>query len=347
MSTKGNQGEQCVTVPVEDFSQAGLDEQFAAVEGAVEAYRDGSPSNVAVVAEPFAGRGALLDYGEELLDQETTVRHSFTKPVCDWLPGSEQADAYIVDDCHYLYHRAIGGFDALETFLERMAQSDSLFLTAWNRYAWRYLAAVRDVDRTFPEVVHVEDFDTEALADVVESVFGPDLPAYVERNSEGRIKSVEWVRHTVRLWSRRRLTVPVLKLNPEYALSWISRDSHNDTEAVVFEKIRRVAGGNVGVAADCWARSVRNGEIATGDIEPLDPQFDLDDGGAMLLRVIVATESVPRSALEDAHTRSPVDSVVQHLVEEGVVRIDGDDVLLTPQGLRPAVDELRRRRLLW
>lgn len=336
-----------MSVPVENFQEAGLDDQFAAVESAVEAYRDGSMSNVAVVAEPFAGRGSLLDYGERLLDEESVVRHRFTEPVTDGLPAFEEGDAYVVDDCHYLYRRTVGGFDAVEAFVQRMARSDALFLTAWNRYAWHYLRAVRDLDRVFPEVIHVPDFDADQLGDVIESIFGPNLPAYVERGSEGRIKSVEWTSHPLALLNGYTVDVPVLKPNPEYIRSWATRSTEKSNEAIILEKIRRTAGGNVGVAMDLWARSVRDGEIATGYVDALNPTFDVDDDGALLLRIVVAMEAIPRSALVAILDGVQVDSVIQHLVEEGVVWTDDGIVRLTPQGLRPAVDELRRRRLLW
>jgi hypothetical protein len=346
MANEGYGSEPPVSIPVEDFSDA-LSEQFDAVERAVEGYRSGRMSNVAVVAEPFAGRGSLLDYGEELLDEETVVRHSFTEPVSGSLPEFDEADAYVVDDCHYLYRREIGGFDLVEDFVERMARSDALFLTSWNRYAWTYLSRVRDIDRVFPEVIQVTDFDADELADVIGSIFGPELPEYVERGSEGRIKSVEWVRYPVDLWGDRTVGVPVLKPNPEYIVSWATRDRAESTEAVVFEKIRRAAGGNVGVAADLWARSVEEGEIATGYVDVLDPEFDIDVEGAMVLRLLVAMESVPRSSLAAILDDVPLDSVVQHLTEEGVVQVDDKSVMLTPQGLRPAVAELDRRRLVW
>jgi len=336
-----------VSVPVEDVETAGLDDQFAGVERAVEEYRAGAVSNVAVVAEPFAGRGTLLDHGESLLEDESVERHAFGEPVTGEVPEFGDADAYVVDGCHYLYRRAIGGFDPLATFVERMARSDALFLTAWNRYAWTYLCAVRDVERVFPTVIHVPDLDADHLADVVESVFGPDLPEYVEDGAEGRIKSVEWARYPVRLWGDREVGLPVLKPNPEYVRSWASRGTDKRTDAIVFEKIRRAADGNVGVAADLWARSVEDGQIATGYVEALDPSFDLDDGGAMVLRAVVTMESVPRDALADVVHDVPLNQVVQHLAQEGVVAVDGDEVHLTPQGLRPAVAELERRRLLW
>lgn len=335
-----------MTVPVENFSEA-LDEQFAAVERSVEDYREGSMSNVAVVAEPFAGRSALLDYAEELLDEEAVVRHSFDGPVTGALPDFGEADAYVVDDCHYLYQRTIGGFDALSAFVERMARSEALFLTSWNRYAWNYLSAVRDLDRVFPVVIHVTDFAADELAEVVEGIFGPDLPEYVEDGSEGRIKSVEWISHPIALWGDRDVGVPILQPNPEYIRSWASRGTEKSTRAVIFEKVRRAAGGNVGVAADLWARSVEDGEIATGHVDVLAPTFDLDDEGAMVLRMVVVMESVRRQDLEAVVPNGPLDSVVQHLAEQGVVGVDDEVVLLTPRGLGPAVAELERRRLLW
>lgn len=335
-----------MTVPVEDFGEP-LSEQFEAVEAAVEGYRVGETSNVAVVAEPFAGRSALLDYAESVLDGETVERHSLSEPVVGGLPRFGDADAYVVEDCHYLYRRAIGGFDALTSFVQRMARTDALFVTSWNRYAWNYLVAVRDIERVFPAVVQVPDFAAEELADVIESIFGPDLPDYVEHGSEGHIKSVQWVRHPVALWGERSAGVPVPRPNPEYIRSWTSHTTERDTRAIIFEKIRRASAGNVGVAADLWARSVRDGEIATGYVDVLDPTFHLDDGDALVLRAILAMEEIPRGALARTIPDVPIDAVLQHLVEQDLVEVEDDTVMLAPQGLRSAVEELERRRLVW
>jgi hypothetical protein len=334
-----------VTIPVENLRAAGFDDEVGKLDRAVADHVEGTSSNVAVVADPFAGRDALLDYAEELL-QGAAERVSIDSLVDTdgGVPELPDVAALIVDDCHYLFRRTIGGFDVLDDFLERMAMSDTLFITSWNRYAWRYLSAVRDVGDSFPVEIRIEPLTAEQIAAVVDTHFDDPAPRFVAADDVGRIKTVEVARREVSLGSR-ALSVPVPTPNPAYLTTWFDDDGIDD---VVFEKIRRVSHGNPGIATELWADSVADGEISPGEVEdPIGTLEVADDDTAFLLWLVVANEAVARDALATVLGDVPVDKELQRFVTQGVLTVDGGDVSLEPVGLHPAVQALKRRRLVW
>lgn len=337
------------TIPVEHLRAAGLGGEVEAVAGAVARYLDdGTTTNVAVVSEPYAGREALLDYAEELLSAVTRVR--LTEAVTDDPPAVPDEGALLIDGCHYLYRRCIGGFDVLDGFLERIAASDTLVVTAWNRYSWSYLAAARDVGDSFPTVVEIPRLDDRQLHRVIDERFGPDLPRFVQTDDAGRIKTVEWERRPVRVVGEARVAVPLPTLNVEYLATWF--EDEGTVERVVFERLRRLSHGNPGIATTLWERSVRE-EDGVATLAPAyldDPVAEFairDDDRAAVLWAIVANESVSRATLNAVTYDVSVDKELQLLAQRGVVEIDGDTVRVSPCGLHPAVDALERRRFLW
>ncbi len=334
-----------VTVSADDLRTGGAEAAFEAVEVAVEDYREeGASGNVAVVAPPYAGRAALLDHAEALLDDVERVRLG---PAASEgrAPSVPDADAVLVDDCQYLYRRRIGGFRVLDRLLERMATADTLYVTSWNSYAWRYLEAVKDVGASFPVQVEVPPLDGDGVAAMIRARW-ERAPEFVQTGEDGRIKTLDVVRRPVRLPGGRSVGVPVPKPNPEWVSSWWTTDDEESIEAVVFEKVARQSRGNPGVAATAFERALDGDEIAPAHV--VEPTVDgrLDDADAVLLLAVVSKGSVTREALEDV-ARGPVDTSLATLADEGLVELHGESVSVAPNGLQPAVAELERRRLLW
>jgi len=367
------------SVPVEDLRAAGFGDEVEKVATAIAGYLDdGVGGNVAVVSDPYAGRDSLLAYAESLLDGEV-VRvdldpsaadgtgpelpdpgevtgasdtsgagdPSGTSEVEDGRSADDGAGALIVANCHYLFQRRIDGFAALDAFLDRIALSEALVVTSWNRYAWSYLDGVRDVGDTFPATVEIPPLDAEEIATVVEAHFGPDLPDIVDTGSAGRVKTVVFDSREVGLPRGRSVAVPYPKPNPAWTASWSVTGEDEGIEAVTFEKLRRVSVGNPGVAIAVWEESVTDGEIAPGYIEGFATDLELDDDAAAVLWTVVAQESVGIDRLSALFDRRPVEATVQKLVERGFVTLDDDRVMVPPRALHPAVVALERRGMLW
>ena len=124
-----------------------------------------------------------------------------------------RAGALVVSDCHHLFDRHIDGFEALDPFFQRLALSDPLVVTPWNRHAWSYLDAVRDVGNSFPVTVEIPPLDADELRTVIEAHYGPDLPDVVDTGRAGRIEEVVFDRYPLPLPGGRSVGIPYPKPN--------------------------------------------------------------------------------------------------------------------------------------
>lgn len=336
-------------VTIDDLRAAGYGDQFDAIDAAVGAHEAGDGPNVALVADPFAGRDLLADYAAGRLDPTTTVSLDGVdgdRKLPD-VAGHGAGETVVVEDCHYLFSRRIGGFDDLEAFLERVALSDPTIVTTWNAHAWDYLEAVRDVDRSFDATVRTPAVDAIDLATLLDAHHDGPRPDFVETDAGGRVKTVSFDRRSISFPGGRALTVPTPVVNPEYLLSRRSDDVVGDVQAVVYQKLVQVAGGNPGVAATLWDESVRDGEIAPSYVPEYDPSVSFDDDTAFVLELVVSNERIRRDALDAVTSGVAVDRALETLSNRGIVTVDGEWAELTPQYWRATVDHLQGRQLLW
>lgn len=333
-------------VSVGDLEAAGFGEQFSTIETAVENHLEGKVSNVAVVAEPFAGRRAFLDYTEGTFGA-ATGRVSFEELVTGDLPEFPNAEIVLVDNCHYLYTRRIGGFDRLEAFLDHVVTDDALYVTSWNRYAWTYLTAVSGVDGAFPGEIQIPRLDADQVASLVASHHGTPLPMFIEAEDKGRMKSVDLEWHSLELVGDREVAVPYPELNAEYVRSRFAEDATLGREAVVYQLIAKLSGGAPGVATALWDRSVREDRIAPSYVEEVDRPLDIDHDEAYLLEVILTNEEVAYDDLTAICEGMPVAQALQTLLSQGVVTIEDDRVRVRPERLYSTVRHLVRRQLVW
>ena len=258
-----------------------------------------------------------------------------------------RAGALVVSDCHHLFDRHIDGFEALDAFFQRLALSDPLVVTSWNRHAWSYLDVVRDVGDSFPVTVEIPPLDADELRTVIEAHSGPDLPDVVDTGQAGRIEEVVFDRCPLPLPGGRSVGIPYPKPNTAWLAARSVSGTEESVEAVVFERLRRVARGNPGVAKAAWERAVTDGEIAPSYIEAPPSGLSLDDDAAFLLWTVVAVESARIDRLDDLFEGRPVEATLQALVEQGLVTVQDRTVAVAPGTLPVAVDSFERRRLVW
>lgn len=337
-----------------------LDESARETVDAVVAGDSQGP--LAVVGSPFAGRRVVLDHLAARLDAtrvhvgpagpdatggvgETAADHAQaevdrrvpTDPDAD-PPGEAVAETLsegptVVSGCHHLYTRRVGGFDPLDECLDAVAGAESTVVTGWNRYAWSYLAAVRDLDRTVPERVEVGALEPARLAELLLARYG-DVPTF-ERDDDRR-----------GLFTRRRVSVAGFDLPvPAFDRAALAarRGDEPDPRDVVFERLAAVAEGNVGVATALWEHA-RSAEVRPGDVPDIGKP-SLDRETAFCLRVVLASERVHRAELT-AVVGDETERALGRLRREGLVTIDGDWVALSPAAVPTAVAETGRERIL-
>lgn len=75
----------------------------------------------------------------------------------------------IVDDCHHLFLRQIGGFAGLELFLEVVNLTDTyhIWVLSFNRFAWYYLARVRRREHYFGKILPIAPWSEAEVQDLV------------------------------------------------------------------------------------------------------------------------------------------------------------------------------------
>jgi len=286
----------------------------------------------AVVGAPFSGRGRVLDRAAATLGATRISLDAGAEP--DAILERLGNGPLVVGDCQHLYDRTVGGFDRLDPVLAALAGADDTVVTGWNRYAWSYLDAVRDVGAVVDEQFDVGGLSGPELTDLARAHI-PDPPSF---RVENRDQSLVATRRYPVGW--RDLTVPVLLPDREGIDARLS--TAPDPETAVFARLAAVADGNPGVAAALWRRCRAGEEMQPSDVDA--PAVDLDRQGALLLRIVLAGEAVDRGLLAERFGER-CDRVLGRLERNGVVS-DGDTVRLEPAGVPAAVEVTERWRIL-
>lgn len=335
------------TLTASDLRAAGLEDHFATLDAAIDAYRDGGSPNVAIVSEPFGGRAAFVEYVLNEVEAAEHVTFPSTAEMAN-LPDLEEHDALVLSDCHALFTRRIGGFEVLDAFLEEVAASDTFVVTAWNQYAWSYLAGVRDIGESFGRVLPDPDLGAEGVEALLRERYDAEFPAFVETGEAGRVKSIGFDTYRLGVPGGRTLSVPVPGLNLAYLTSWSPWRREPDVESVVFRKIALLSNGNPGIATVLWERAVTDGEVGPAHVEDLEPSPDLDDvEEAFVLWMVLANDQRSRADLSRRLEDIAVDRVLQKLEGQGLLEVTDAAATIRPAALHAAVEFLRGRRLVW
>jgi len=292
------------------------------------------PGPLAVVGQPYSGRHRVLDTAAERLDAaqvelgpgdgiETPRRALGDGPV-------------VVGGCQHLYRRAVGGFDALELFLDAVAAAEGPVVTGWNCYAWTYLTAVRAVKRAVPTRVAVGPVATAAIAELILGRYG-QMPSFLT-DDPGSDRLVTVRRYPVG-WGDWTVSIPL----PVPTSDGSDPDSA-DPQDVVFERLAATAEGNVGVATALW-EGQSGAAVRPSDIAPPEASSDLDREAAFCLRIILSKERVERAEL-DAVLGGGVDRLLAQFRRDGLVTVEKATVTLEPTAVPTAVDATDRGRIL-
>lgn len=332
-----------------------------AVEEAVALAGAGAP--VAVVGAPFGGRERVL---ARVADRLGARQPALTPS--DGAPSL--GGATVLDDAHHLYHRAVGGFDPLDTFLERVADAEVPLVTGWNRHAWSYCKHARDVEAGF-EAVAVPAVGREHMGALVES-WSPYVTFRAPPAEARGLLGTE--RRTVSLpvLGPREVTVPTV--DPS-ALE--RRDPDEDPEAAVVDRLTALSDGNPGVARALWRTCVAGrtpGGSATVDPtdlrtpveradevarerEQLQRERGTGDAGtpmgadtagtdrrtAFCCRLVLAGERLPRAVLRGSVRDA--DRLLGRLARRGYLTLTEGTVQLRPAAVPDAVTLTEGRRI--
>ena len=119
------------------------------------------------ITEKFDASEYVLSFIAHLFGVETTPESR--KHLVDVL-NAQSSRVVILDDCHHLYMRAIGGFAALDTFLEVVNLTDDrhYWVLAFNKYAWSYVNRVRPREHFFGQVTAMGAWTDREIQDLIQ-----------------------------------------------------------------------------------------------------------------------------------------------------------------------------------
>jgi len=295
---------------------------------------DPDPSRIAVVGEPFGGRSIVLDAAARRLG----ARRLDLGPDDDPRIAADAVESapLVIDGCHHLFGRSVGGFEPLTDFLDAVAVADTPVVAGWNSYAWSYLTAIGAVDDDVPTVVTVDGLAADRLTELARRTF-ESLPTFRRDDLEESLVSI---RHVPVRWN---LTIPVPVPDRE-AITARRADRPSPQEAV-FERLASVSGGNPGVALALLERCRDGNEIRPSDVCLPAEDIPIDRTAAFCLRIVLATERVRRDRLAERFDGS-IDRLLARFAREGLLTRSNGTVSLDPGGLPAAAAITDRRRIL-
>jgi len=320
------------------LAHADTESERTALADAVDAFAAGDRPHVAVVGPPFAGRSALLDHATDLLDGAARIAVSSLADESITWPDST---AVVVDDCQYLYTRTIDGYAPFEAFADTLVEDDRFVVTGWNRHAWDYLAAVRNVDDLFSVVVETPPLSSS------------EMEAFVTAAHDGPLPSFEANAVTEPTGDGARLALPGGRSLPLPTVSLarfgdaLGDDSPEEKRARVFETLTAQSNGNPGVAWPLWRAAVEDGTVTPAAIRDAVPEVSLDDEAGFALATVLANERLSTAKLRAVVGDRRYWRSRRQLRGQDLVTVAGDEVAINPAAVPSATAFCSRRRLLW
>ena len=262
------------------------DEELAVIRRAYDRWVEDRSATVAVVGEKGSGKTTLLRLAAQRIFEETRVvratpGRSIDDPDellrrlgqafgLDGPAGSDgatdlatrinaQAPAVaVVEDLHHLFIRALGGFDALETFLELVSatRSNVLWVVTVDEFAWRYLSRVVGLEAHFVHKVSTTDLSPDELEAAI--MARHDVSGFSLR-FETEAPDPEGGR-----WAR-LLGRPTGELTRKEA-----------QRRRYFRELAEIAEGNIVLALFYWLRSIKEVDghvLALGDPQIIELEF--------------------------------------------------------------------------
>jgi len=337
----------------------GFEGVLKSVEEVIDKAGSGARSNIAVIAEPFSGRSELLYKIAELCgERESKIflsRQVSDDTFFDTLRTS--GDIVLVDNCHLLYSRRIGGFKRLDRFLNAASSSEKLFITTWNQYSWSFLRFVFPLEKVFPVRIDLPRLGAEELKKMIMANCEWQM-TFAEEETGKKEEWLELSEFPVSLGPlKRTLQVPLPRIDYFRLKSRIVekvRPAQQKTEEAsvedrVFQRLRDSSDGNPGVAKAIWKRSVpkAEGAIKPGDIIKPQYKIDLSYDQAFLLYSVLCMECVGIEELKgiiDAGT--DVERFVHELDRMELILTEGGLLSIAPEALHSIESYLKSVRLV-
>ena len=322
--------------------------ELEAVGESIRKFKQGTRENIAVISEPFAGRGKLIEEVRKAhAEKITSIRFNSVITSNEFLSSlREGKEIIILENCHFLARRKVGGFDQIDLFLRYMASSDQLFITTWNSFAWSYLSAVISVSSYFPRVVRLYPLGAEALQSLILSSYPYIIRFSEERDVPREGFSVSMKCIHVRLpFSTTVHCLPWPGIRVPHPL----KRRRLKGKDLFFQRLADISGGNPGVARRLFEHALSSSPEMLVSV-PEEPKYTLMLGvnDRFVLSLILTLESVGEEDLtETAGPDIDVRKSLYLLSSKGLITEEDGNYAITPEALKSIVQYLELTRMVW
>jgi hypothetical protein len=329
----------------------GFKHEIESIQKAVTDFEFGQILDIAIISEPFAGRTTLVNAIEEMTSHKV-MKRSFSSIVKNkeaLMFPERPKKIVIIDNCHFLYLRRIGGFEILEDFLKSVVSSNNLFITTWNLYSWSYLDEVINIGQFFPIQLKLPKFTPSELKGLILSGYKEDELEFLEDVTSEDKRIIHFFRHPVTVKPlKRTINIPFLKINLNRLKVHLSRkEEKKKAEDIIFEMINRFSNGNPGVAKVLWEKSLEYPTIKPSYVQEFSFKIKLDYSESFILYIILSMESINREELVEITGESKVDNILYRLSQQGLIIVDHGYYKIKPEALKSLVEYLKKTGVMW
>jgi len=327
-------------------------EEQTRLEEAIASFSPEHPAHVAVVSEYLAGRTPFVQaliprYGDRIAFMPLySVAHD--RGFLDDLRRGPEI--IVLGDCQNLFLRRIGGFEQLDAFLAFAARTDRMLITTWNLHAWNYLVQARSIGACFPVQIALPRLGAGAIKTTILSGYTREIRFVEDAPSrtpvllslgekeftlpfDGGTTAVPW---------------PYINLAPLRARLSGRKEEKVAVEDLVFERLARIARGNIGVARAVWERCVDRDEVRVSTIQDASPDIKLTVDESFILLIILSMERISRTDLGRilAPEIDPAPNLFR-LKSLGLIGEERQGIAILPGALVAVTDYLKKMRMVW
>jgi hypothetical protein len=329
----------------------GFKAEIERIQKAITDFESGQKADIAIISEPFAGRTTLANMIEEMTAQEVTKRSlsSLVKNDDTLQIPKRSKNIVIVDNCHFLYQRTIGGFTLLEQFLKSVVSSTNLFVTTWNLYSWNYLNEVIDIGKVFPVQITLPKLGASELKKLILSRYKENEIEFADDGKTEERRIIHSVSYPVTIKRlEKTITIPFFHIHFDRIKFHLSRkEETKKAEDIIFEMIYRIANGNLGIANVVWEKSLQYPTIKPSYVRECSFKIELDYTESFILYLILSMEALTRDDVLAMSGDSKVDEILFRLAQQGLITVDKGYYKLSPEALNCIVGHLKRTGVIW
>ncbi|HDR72992.1 MAG TPA: hypothetical protein ENN85_03660 [Methanoculleus sp.] len=320
--------------------------ELETITAAIESYGKKTHENIAIIADPFAGQQLVIEEIKRRYPDTISYLPFFSVVTGkDFIPNLYTAkDVVVMERCHFLALRKIGGFVMLDEFLDFISSSEKLFITTWNSYSWSYLNAVKRIEGFFPEIIRLPKIDDMTLKQLILSRYENNEIECIDDREVEKNSGFEVIKRQVTLpFTSAPITIPWITFNVG-----ATKGEEVKAEDAVFRRINTLADGNYGVAQRIWDRYLEYPTMKMSNLPDRPCALDLSINEEFLLNIILSMESIQLVDLvEIASPEINIDQNLHRLIKQDLVEEEKGYYRIKPEALNCVCNYLKRIRMVW